>query len=175
MEQRPYRAYILYDVRRWWPLLLLSFVRLLIPNRELRVIVRELILCAVLVGYSVEKWRVSRYRVGRSKAGFHSIGVRQGLLVRHSLHIDAEDAASVEIERTPLLALCGGRRVRVNTAGLRRRADVVLYMSVRQVRELFSLSDRSRQRFRAGDHRLECGGGVTYGRSRVTPTRQLAR
>lgn len=149
MEQRPYGAYVLYDMRRWWPILAVALLHILFPPNDPKIMIRELILCAGLIGYSLEKWRVSRYRVGRSASGFHSIGVRQGLLVRHSLHIDAEDAASVEIERTPLLALCGGRRVRVNTAGLRRRADAVLYMSAKQVRDLFSLSDRSRQRFRA--------------------------
>ncbi len=149
MEQRPYGTYIVYDVRRWWPLLLVSAVRLLMPNRDLREVIREVALCAVLIGYSVEKWWGARYRVGRSHAGFHSIGVRQGLFARHSLHIDAENAASVEIERSPFLALCRGCRVRVNTAGLRRRTDAVLYLSVRQVQNLFSLSDQPRQRFRA--------------------------
>ncbi len=149
MEQRPYGTYVLYDVRRWWPILLWPLLHILMSEREPQALLRELILCAALIGYSVGKWRGSRYRVGRSQNGFYSIGVRQGLLVRHSLHIDAEDAASVEIERTPLLAMCGGRRVRVNTAGLRRRADAVLYMSTKQVRELFSLNDRPRQRFRA--------------------------
>ncbi len=149
MEQRPCGAYVLYDMRRWWPILLWPLRRVLMPTSEPRVLLRELLLCAVLVGYSIEKWRGSRYRVGRSQNGFYSVGVRQGLLVRHALHIDADAAASVEIERTPLLALCGGRRVRVNTVGLRRRADAVLYLSAECVRDLFSLNDRYRQRFRA--------------------------
>ncbi|MBR5540549.1 MAG: PH domain-containing protein [Clostridia bacterium] len=149
MEQRPYGAYVLYDVRRWWPIFLWPLLHTLVSIGDPRILLREWLLCVALIGYSVGKWKCSRYRVGRSQNGFYSIGVRQGLLVRHSLHIDAEDAASVEIERTPLLALCGGRRVRVNTAGLRRRSDAVLYLSANQVRELFLLSDRSRDRFRA--------------------------
>lgn len=46
----------------------------------------------------------------------------------------AEDAASVEVERSPLMWLFGGRRVRVNTAGLRRRADATLYLPARTAR-----------------------------------------
>ncbi len=149
MEQRPHGAYILYDMRRWWPLLLWLFLSALIPLVNLRATVRALLLCTALVGYSVIKRNSARYRVGRTQNGFCSIGVRQGALMRRSLHIRAEDAASVEIERTLLLALCGGRRVRVNTAGLRRRSDAVLYLSAKQVRRLFLLKDRSVQRFRA--------------------------
>ncbi len=149
MEQRPHGTYMAYDMRRWWPLLLWLFLYALIPLADLRALVRALVLCAALVGYSVIKWYSSRYRVGRTQNGFYSIGVRQGVLTRHSLHIRAEDAASVEIERTLLLALCGGRRVRVNTAGLRRRSDAVLYLSAKQVQQLFLLKDRSAQRFRA--------------------------
>lgn len=149
MEQRPYGAYIVYDMRRWWFLLLWTFLYTLIPSTDLRTIVRVFLLYAALLGYSVTKWNSSRYRVGRTQNGFYSIGVRQGVFMRHSLHIHAEDAASVEIERTLFLGLCGGRRVRVNTAGLRRRSDAVLYLSAKQVRRLFLLKDRSKQRFRA--------------------------
>lgn len=149
MEQRPYGAYIVYDMRRWWLLLLWPFLYALMPSPEPRTLLRVLLLCAALFGYSVAKWKSSRYRVGCTKNGFYSIGVRQGVFVRHSLHIRAEDAASVEIERTWLLALCGGRRVRVNTAGLRRRSDAVLYLPAEQVRRLFLLKDHSAQRFRA--------------------------
>ncbi len=149
MEQRPYGAYVVYDMRRWWPLLLGALLPSLIPSPTLRTVLRALLLCAALIGYSMAKWNSSRYRVGRTQNGFYSIGVRQGIFVRHSLHIRAEDAASVEIERTLLLALCGGRRVRVNTAGLRRRSDAVLYLSAGQVKRLFLLKDRSAQRFRA--------------------------
>ncbi len=148
MEQRPYGVYIVYDMR-WWPLLLWLFLYATMPSTDPRAVMRTLLLCAVLLGYSVAKWKSSRYRVGRTQNGFYSIGVRQGVLMRHSLHIRAEDAASVEIERTLLLALCSGRRVRVNTAGLRRRSDAVLYLSAKQVRRLFLLKDRSAQRFRA--------------------------
>lgn len=149
MEQRPHGAYIIYDMRRWWLLLLGSFLYLLMPSTDLRTALRVLLLCAALLGYSAAKRKSSRYRVGCTQNRFYSIGVRQGIFMRHSLHIRAEDATSVEIERTLLLALCGGRRVRVNTAGLRRRSDAVLYLSAEQVRRLFLLKDRSEQRFRA--------------------------
>ena len=149
MEQRPHGAYILYDIRRWWPLMLWLFLYVLIPLTAWQTVVGVVLLCVIPIGYSVVKWNSSRYRVGRTKNGFYSIGMRQGIIMRRSLHIHAEDAASVEIERTVLLALCRGRRVRVNTAGLRRRSDAVLYLSAKQVRRLFSLNDRSAGRFRA--------------------------
>lgn len=149
MEERPHRAYILYDIRRWWPVLAWVLLHTLMPGSELRFLLRELLFCTVLIGYSVAKWQSCCYRVGRLQNGFYSMGVRQGVFVRRSLYIDADHAASVEIERTPLLALCGGRRVRVNTAGLRRRADAVLYLSAEKVRSLFSLHDRPQGCFRA--------------------------
>lgn len=149
MEQRPHGTYILYDIRRWWPLMLWLFLYVLMPLTAWQTAVGVVLLCMIPMGYSVAKWNSSRYRVGRTKNGFYSIGTRQGIVMRRSLHIHAEDAASVEIERTVLLALCRGRRVRVNTAGLRRRSDAVLYLSAKQVKRLFSLKERSTERFRA--------------------------
>lgn len=151
MEQRPYGAYAVYETLRWWPLFALPLIRLVMPNRDttVRAMVQDVLFCAVFVGYAVVKWRVCRYRVGCSPNElFYSIGVRQGLLMRRALYVDAGAAASVEIECTPLLGILGGRRVRVNTAGLRRRADVVLYLSVNNVRALFA-TEGTGQRFRA--------------------------
>ncbi len=147
MDFRPYGVYTLYDMRRWWPFLFWPFWQLVtsrpIPDYTVYGI------GAVLITYSFIKWRCARYRVSAcTHSCFHGIGVRQGLLFRKALHISAEDAASVEIERTPLLWLCGGRRVRVNTAGLRRRADAVLYLPARQVQDLFVLSGWGDKRYR---------------------------
>ena len=150
MERRPFWVYAVYDLRRWWPVLILPLLRLISPERPLAAGWAEYGISAGLIAYSVLKWRCARYRVSKSQSGrFHGIGVRQGIACRHSLHVAAEDAASVEIERTPLLSLCGGRRVRVSTAGLRRRADAVLYLPARQVRELFALQGQQRRRYRA--------------------------
>ena len=58
----------------------------------------------------------------------------------------AEDAASVEVERSPLMWLFGGRRVRVNTAGLRRRADATLYLPARTARGLLGADGRRKEK-----------------------------
>ena len=69
---------------------------------------------------------------GREPAQPHPL---PGVVLRRVLRISAEDAASVEMERTPLLWLLGGRRIRVNTAGLRRKSDAVLYLSAAQAKK----------------------------------------
>lgn len=147
MEFRPYGVYALYDMRRWWPFLFWLLWQLVVAQPIQQYMAYGI--GAALMLYSVIKWRCARYRVSScTHSCFHGIGVRQGLVFRKALHIAAEDAASVEIERTPLLWLCGGRRVRVSTAGLRRRADAVLYLPARQVRELFALSGWGDKRYR---------------------------
>lgn len=146
MEQRPYFAYALYDLRRWRVLLLLPLTRIVvslfrgIPPTVYRY---ELLLGGVPVVYALMKWWSCRYRLSTTPGGqFHTIGVRQGIFVRRTLHISAEDAASVEVERTPLLWLLGGRRILISTAGLRRRADARLYLSAKQAGDLFCLTHR---------------------------------
>lgn len=149
MEQRPHWSYALYVLGRFRVLLFLPLTRVLMQLLLKKAPTwhgYETAIGVVLVGYAWITWERCRYRLGASKGDrFHSIGVRQGLLIRRSLHISAEDAASVEIERTPLLWLLGGRRVRVNTAGLRRRSDVQLYLSAERTRELFSEKGGRRQ------------------------------
>ncbi len=145
MEQRPYFAYAVYDLHRWRVLLLLPLIRMLLA--ALRGMPPTLYRYEVLVGgamivYALMKWWNCRYHLSTSSGGrFHTIGVRQGIVVRRTLHISAEEAASVEVERTPLLWLLGGRRVLVSTAGLRRRADVRLYLSAEQTKRLFFLKN----------------------------------
>ena len=82
--------------------------------------VRDGGVAALLLLYSVLKWRRCRYHLREYAGGsLHSLTLSQGVVLRRVLRISAEDAASVEMERTPLLWLLGGRRIRVNTAGLR--------------------------------------------------------
>ncbi len=152
MEQRPHFSYMVYELRRFRWVLLFPAVRLFaewMSGAVPRLYPAELLAVFGLLLYAVGRWWVCRYHLSASRDGrFHGLGVRQGIALRRALHIDAEDAASVEIERTPLLWLFGGRRVRVNTAGLRRRADVQLYLSVTRVKHLFP-SFRCRERYRA--------------------------
>lgn len=146
MEQRPYFAYAVYDLHRWRVLLLLPLVRILFallhgtPPTLYRY---EIVICGAMVAYALMKWRSCRYRLSTTPGGqFHTVGVRQGIFIRRTLHISAEDAASVEVERTPLLWLLGGRRILISTAGLRRRADARLYLSAEQAGTLFQLKNR---------------------------------
>ncbi len=150
MECRPYGAYAVYDSRRWWLLWMIPLLRLILPAPYTVVaLVRDLFPAVLLTGYSVAKWRCCRYRLTESANGtFHRVGVREGIVFRRTLHLCADDAASVEVERTPLLWLLRARRIRVSTAGLRRRTDAVLYLTASRTRRLFSLNaDRkARQR-----------------------------
>lgn len=131
MERRPYGVYVLYDAARWVPWTVALWWQSAVG---------ALIIGSVAVAHAVIKWRTARYRVVMKEGRrFYSLVVRQGVCCRHTLHIDAAEAASVEVECTPILWMCGGRRVRVSTAGLRRRADVVLYLSADEVRDLFGL------------------------------------
>ncbi len=146
MEQRPYFAYAFYDLRRWRFLLLVPLLRViadLLHGEPPTVYRYEPVMGAVLIGYVWMKWRRGRYRISADGDGRSPVlEIRQGICTRRTLRISAGDAASVEIERTPLLWLLQGRRVLVNTAGLRRRADALLYLSVNQARSWFSLKHR---------------------------------
>lgn len=148
MEQRPHFSYVLYDLKRFRVLVLVPLTRILVEllhRRPPQLRYYEIAALVALVGYSVLKWMTCRYRLTSSSDDrIHTIGVRQGILLRRVLRISAEDAASIEIERTPLLSLLGGRRIRVNTAGVRRRTDVQLYLSAVRTREVFTRQDGTR-------------------------------
>ncbi len=138
MQRRPHGLFLLYDIKRWLPLLTVIVLRLLSAETSVTVWVRDGAFCVLLLGYSVMRMCVCRYRIDA-----RSVGVRQGVVCRRTLHIQVADAASVEIERSLPAALLRGRRVRVNTAGLRRRSDAVLYVSADEVRRSFVLRDRA--------------------------------
>ena len=123
---RPHPLYCYYDSKKWILLLLLPVLRVVFSPRDIVFILlaslRDVVLAALLIGYSVMKWKKARYSL------HGGLTLRQGLVYRRTLRISAEDAASVEMERTPLMWLARGRRVRINTAGLRRRADATIYL-----------------------------------------------
>ena len=56
------------------------------------------------------------------------VTVQQGLLVRRTLYLAMQDTATVTGEMSPLLRLLGAGRVRLGTAGLRRKSDATLYL-----------------------------------------------
>ena len=102
--------------------------------------IRDVGIALLLIGYSALKWRGARYRL------HNGITLEQGILFQRGLRVVAEDAASVEVERSPLMWLFGGRRVRVNTAGLRRRADATLYLPARTARGLLGADGRRKEK-----------------------------
>lgn len=143
MEQRPHPIYILYDAKKWIPLLLIPVLRALFAPRDAIYILfsslRDTGLAALLIAYSIAKWRTARYRL-------HSgLSLKQGIVVHRTLRVASGEAASIEMERTPLMALTGGRRIRVNTAGLRRRADATLYLSTGDARGLLHMDGKRRE------------------------------
>lgn len=137
----------MYEAKKWIPLLLIPALRILsapfmgdsYATAALLILasVRDSGVAVLLLLYSVLKWRRCRYRLREYAGGtLHSLTLSQGVVLRRALRISAEDAASVEMERTPLLWILGGRRIRVNTAGLRRKSDAVLYLSAAQAKNL---------------------------------------
>ncbi|MDD2362792.1 MAG: PH domain-containing protein [Oscillospiraceae bacterium] len=124
--ERPHPLYLYYDIKKWLLFLLLPVFRSIFSRQDTVSVIlsslRDVTIAACLIAYSVAKWRRARYAL---KGG---LTFEHGLIFRRFLRVTAQDAASVEIERSPLMWLTGGRRVRINTAGLRRRADATLYL-----------------------------------------------
>lgn len=123
---RPHALYLYYHTKKWLILLLLPVLRALFSKQDATAVIlsslRDVSLAAILISYSVMKWR----NAGYSLTG--GLTLEQGLVYRRRLRVMAGDATSIEVERSPLMWLTGGRRVRINTAGLRRRADATLYL-----------------------------------------------
>lgn len=142
MDCRPHPLYILYDAKKWLPLLLIPLLRAVFSNGDTVAVLlsslRDVALALLLLGFYTLKWSKARYRID---AG---LTTRQGLVLIRRTHVAAGEAASVELVRTPLLALCRGRRVHVNTAGLRRRADTTLFLSKSAAQQIASLRSRRR-------------------------------
>ena len=142
MDTRPHPLYILYDARRWLPFLLIPLLRVFFTPRDavsiLLASLRDVSLALLLVGVSVWRWRSTGYHLSGS------LTVRQGPLFVRSHTVAEDGAVSLEITRSPLMRLTNARRVRVSTAGVRRRADVTLFLAKQQLDALLpmhSLSD----------------------------------
>lgn len=177
MTCRPHFTYAVYGITRFWWLWLFPLWRL-VTAKPLPL--REWLPIAVLLLYTTLRFFRCRYRLCESKDGnFHSVEVRQGIWLRHTTHLCAEDAASVEVECTPLLWVFGGRRVRISTTGLRRRADVLLYLSRSDANRLF-VTEPSTPRLRGSVWRTVVfamsGSNAAVGLLSVSPLlRQMAR
>lgn len=118
--------YLLYDIQKWLILLLIPVLRALLTDRNSDAIIysslTDIAFAGVLLIYAYTKWRQARYSL------HEGLMFRRGLVWQRELHIFEGHAASIEVERTPLMWLVKGRRVRINTAGLRKRADATLYL-----------------------------------------------
>lgn len=146
---RPAGAYWFYDARKWLLLWLLPLLRSLIAPQDILWILaaslRDILIAGLFMAYSVAKWRYSRYTIYPREDGSYRLLLTQGLLLRRSLRLSAEDAASMEWECTPLLRLLRTRRVRINTAGLKHRSDATLYLPAEQAGQLSGTVDRYRR------------------------------
>lgn len=124
--QRPHPLHLYYDIKKWLLLLLLPVLRAVFYSGDTVSVIlssiRDVALAAALTAYSAVKWR---------KSGFllkNGLIISRGLIFRRLIRVAAKHASSIETERSPLMWLAGGRRVRINTAGLKRRADATVYM-----------------------------------------------
>lgn len=126
---RPHPLYLYYNIKKWMLLLLLPIIRAVFFRQDpISVIVasmRDVALAALLITYTAVKWKKASFSLSGGLTFEH------GLILRRRLRVFAGNAATVEIERSPLMWIAGGRRVRINTAGLRRRSDATIYLSAR--------------------------------------------
>ncbi len=133
-EHRLHFLTVWYNSRKWCLLLLVPFLRAFVWDQQGWTLVFasawDIILSGVLIVLSLVRWRGSRYRIHRG------LQISHRFLWFHRLWVQAEDAASIEVECTPLMALFGARRVRMNTAGLRSRSDATVMMSAENSRLL---------------------------------------
>lgn len=141
--QRQHPAYILYDAKKWIPLLLIPVLRALFSPRDalsiLMYSLRDTGLAILLLIYSVAKWKKARYRL------HDGLTMEHGLVLNRRLRLMADDAASIEVERSPLMWLLHSRRVRINTAGLRSRSDATLFLPSGEARRLLGGGKRRRK------------------------------
>lgn len=123
---RPHPIYLFYDSKKWLLILLIPVFRALLTDQNIESLIiaslRDVAFASVLLIYSFFKWEQARYSL------HGGLTFRRGLIWQRTLRVMAGDAASVEVERTPLMWLTKGRRVRINTAGLRKRADATVYL-----------------------------------------------
>ena len=142
-SQRPHPVYILYDAKRWLPLLLIPVMRILFsPLDALNILVaslRDVGITLLLVGISFLRWFNTEYC-------FHQgLWMKQGIFFKRVMRVRDDDAASIEQECSPLMWLTRSRRIRINTAGLRSRADATLYLGVKRAARLMYRSSGSGQ------------------------------
>lgn len=142
--RRQHGAFLLYDARKWGLLLFIPVLRAILTHPEtlaetvsaLLTFLRDLGLAGLLGSWLFLRWQRAGYRMSGG------LCTRRGLLFRRTLFVSMEDAASVESECSLLLWLLHARRLHINTAGLRRRSDVTLYLPAAEAR-YFTASGRS--------------------------------
>lgn len=123
---RPHPIYLYYDSKKWLLILLIPALRATLTNQSAEALIisslRDAAIAGILLIYSFFKWKQSRYSL------HDGLTFQRGLLWQRTLHVMLGDAASVEVERTPLMWLTKSRRIRINTAGLRKRSDATVYL-----------------------------------------------
>lgn len=149
--RRQSSAYVLYDARKWILLLLAPLLRTALappasPQEWILAVLsslRDAGLAAFLIAWSIWRWQWSGYQ-------FHQgLTAVQGPLLRRFSRIPEQAAASLEMVCSPLMWLMRCRRIQINTAGLRRRSDVTLYLPTAEAHRLLPRPGKQTGRFSA--------------------------
>ena len=139
-QTHPHASFLPAEMSRQWYLFLLPVGRLLLHrvwSQIPPVSPADVLPAAWIVARAILRFRHCRYLLCP-----HALTVRQGILLRRTLYLPLRDAATAACEQTPLLRLCGGMRLRIGTAGLRRKTDASLYLSARQAQARLPLRRR---------------------------------
>ena len=125
MKRRPHTLWLLYILKRWWPLLLVLAGRLLyllVRGASLWALRWDIAAAAALCLWSFWRWRSVSYAVGRH------VHVQKGYFWRRQQCLPIGYASAVGIECTPLMWLFRGRRVWFYTAGGRKGERLSLFL-----------------------------------------------
>lgn len=126
---RPHPLSIFYDVKRWIPLLLIPLIRLFTATAS-PAVWREVTVVAGVIGWAAIKWANTTYQTE------HVLRMNDGVIVRRSRTLAPDSTALVAVETSPLMRLCGCRKVQISTADRRRRTDATLYLAKRHTTPL---------------------------------------
>lgn len=144
-------AYVFYDARKWVLFLLAPLLRSVLapPSSPQEWVLaalsslRDAGLAGLLTAWSVWRWSRCGYRFQKG------VSVIQGPFIHRLIRIPDQAAASLEMVCSPLMWLLRCRKVQINTAGLRRRADATLYLQTEEARRLFPRPGKQTGRFSA--------------------------
>jgi len=131
---RPHPVYILYDAKKWIPLLALWLIRQwLKPDPPgTAAAFGEIGWPLLLFAFSVVRWVFARYTIDNRGR----ISLTRGVFLRRQIMVMPDDTSSVTADCTLLMWLTRSRRLWIHTAGIRRRADAILFLPLARASRL---------------------------------------